>query len=25
LSKAYHDSEKQKQEQASLHHRGVWD
>ena len=25
LSKAYHDSEKQKQEQATLHHRGVWD
>lgn len=25
VSKAYHDSEKQKQEQASLHMRGVWD
>ncbi len=25
VSKAYHDSEKQKQEQTSLHHRGVWD
>jgi 5-methylcytosine-specific restriction endonuclease McrA len=25
VSKAYHDAEKQKQEQTSLHQRGVWD
>lgn len=25
VSKEYHDSVKQKEEQASLHHRGVWD
>ena len=25
VSKAYHDSEKQRLEQESLHHRGVWD
>lgn len=25
VSKAYHDGEKQKAEQGSLHHRGVWD
>ncbi|WLB58819.1 hypothetical protein [Bradyrhizobium japonicum] len=25
VSKAYHDAEKQKLEQASLHQRGVWD
>lgn len=25
VSKAYHDGEKQKQEQATLHQRGVWD
>lgn len=25
VSKAYHDAEKQKQEQATLHQRGVWD
>jgi 5-methylcytosine-specific restriction endonuclease McrA len=25
VSKGYHDKQKQKEEQASLHHRGVWD
>lgn len=25
VSKEYHDSVKQKEEQTSLHHRGVWD